>query len=141
MNTAVQKDGSSNISQGRVSAQPLSVLSLWRKCLALLDVTKRMPCLPLSLGQFHGLGKLGEQRAVAAGPFHILFIRRLLPLRRIAVSKTGEVHGRDVTQVAHDIHHLVIAEQADNPAASGVCFFLECHHQVQDLAWLDTAIE
>src|SRR6266446_4673140 len=54
---------------------------------------------------------------MAAPPFHILVIRSSLPLLGIAVGKTGVVPGSDVTQVPHDIHHLVVTEQAYYPAA------------------------
>src|SRR5436309_9293339 len=74
-------------------------------------------------------------------PFHILLIRSFLPLLGIAVGKTCIVHGSDVTQIAHDIHHFVVTEQAHDPAACLYRFFLEGHHQVHDLARLGTAIQ
>src|SRR6267143_667246 len=74
-------------------------------------------------------------------PFHVLVIRSFLPLLRIAVGKAGIVHGSDVTQVAHDIHHFVVTQEAYDPPACWCRFFLECHHQVHDLARLGAAIQ
>src|SRR5882724_10794738 len=54
---------------------------------------------------------------MATLPFHILVIRSFLPLFGFAVGKTCIVLGSDVAQVAHDIHHFVVTEQAHDPAA------------------------
>src|SRR5260370_17140367 len=59
----------------------------------------------------------------------------------MAGGKAGIVRRSDVTQVAHDIHHFVVTEQAYDPATCLHRFFLECHHQVHDLARLGAAIQ
>src|SRR4029077_15755198 len=96
---------------------------------------------PLRLRQFHGLGKLGYQGCVTAPPFHILVIPCFLSLFGFAVRETGIVCGSDVTQVAHDIHHLVVTQQAYYPAACLWRFFFQRHHQVHYVAWLWAAIQ
>src|SRR6185369_17514652 len=45
------------------------------------------------------------------------------------------------TQVTHDIHHLVIAEQAHHPAPGPARFALQRHQQVHDLSRLGAAIQ
>src|SRR6266851_1565269 len=141
MNSPVQEDDSVNFGHRVMSSQPLSIFSLWTKSLALLNETCRMACHPLRLRQLHGLGKLGYQGCVTTPPFQILFIRSLLSLFGFAVGKTGIVRGSDVSQVAHDIHHLVVTEQAYYPAACLWRFFFQRHHQVHDLARLGAAIQ
>src|ERR1700683_2189643 len=100
-----------------------------------------MACHPLCLSQLHGLGKLGQQGCVTTLPFHILVISSFLPLFGIAVGKTGIIRGNDVTQVTHDIHHLVVTEQAYYSTACWSRFFFEGHHQVHDFARLGAALE
>src|SRR5882757_4959201 len=141
MNSSVQKDDSFHLGHGGMSPQPVTVFSLWTKCLALLDVTCWMARHPLHLCQFHWVRKLGQHRCVAVSPFHVLFVRSLLPVLGIAVGETGVVRGGHVTQVAHDVHHFVVTQQAYYPATRLRGFFLKGHHQIHDFARLGAAIQ
>src|SRR5579863_2504449 len=59
----------------------------------------------------------------------------------VIIGKTLEISDRDVAKVAHQIHHFVVAQQADDLAAGFLRLLIEGHHQVQYFARLWSAID
>src|SRR5258705_360183 len=106
-----------NLLDGAPSTLPLSIpwgtgfqptpmrgcFSLWTKCLALLDVTCWMARHPLCLCQFHGVRKFGQHRCVAVSPFHVLFVRSLLPVLGIAVGRVDGAPSSRLRRAARGI--------------------------------------
>src|ERR1700674_1710926 len=78
---------------------------------------------------------------VTVAPFHVFLIGRSLALRRIAVCVSGVVLRRDIAKVSHDIHHLVIAQQADHSSPRLWRFFFQGDHKIHYLAWLRAPIQ
>src|SRR6266481_5773441 len=78
---------------------------------------------------------------MTTAPFHVLLIGRFLALRRIAVYVSGIVLRRDVTKVSHDIHHLVVAQQADHSSPCLWRFLFQGDQKIHYVAWLRTPIQ
>src|SRR6266478_5818491 len=78
---------------------------------------------------------------MTTSPFHVLLIGRSLALRRITVCVSGIVLRRDVTKVSHDIHHLVVAQQADHSSPCLWRFLFQGDQKIHYVAWLRTPIQ
>ena len=74
-------------------------------------------------------------------PFHVFLIGRFLALRRIAVGVSGVVLRRDIAKISHDIHHLVVAQQADHSSPRFRRFLFQGDHKIHYLAWLRAPIQ
>src|SRR5882724_10338397 len=78
---------------------------------------------------------------MTTAPFHVPLIGRFLALRRIAVCVSGIVLRRDITKVSHDIHHLVVAQQADHSSPCLWRFLFQRDQKIHYVAWLRTSIQ
>src|SRR5258705_10867809 len=78
---------------------------------------------------------------MTTSPFHILLISRFLALRRLAVCVGGIVLRCDIAKISHDIHHLVVAEQADHSPHCLWRFLFQGDQKIHYLAWLRASIQ
>src|SRR5215813_11398711 len=74
-------------------------------------------------------------------PFHVFLKGGLAPFLGGAIIEAGEVSRGDVAKVTHEIHHLVVAHHSEDAAPGSGRLFVQREHQVQDLAWLWSAVE
>ena len=138
--TGVQEDGVVDHGGDRLAPQPAAVVPARPHRLHVFDEPGRMRVHPfVSRQRFRG------RKALAVFP-PPRFVRPVLPpgvfapplgvLRR----EGGEDFGRDVPDVGHQVHRLVVAQQHPDFAARLPRAVLEPHQQVHDLAHLGAPV-
>jgi hypothetical protein len=105
----------------------------------LLNKTGRMFFKPLLFSKRKlRITALREELGVLFSPFRVLVVGGFA--ERFGF-RGGENLGRDIAQIAHDVHDFVIAEHDDDLPAGFRSFGLEEHHQVQNVAFLGAAVD
>ncbi len=74
-------------------------------------------------------------------PFHVLLIRGFLAVSGIAVRISRVVLRRDIAKISHDIHHLVVAQQADHSSPCLWRFLFQGDYKIHYLARLRAPIQ
>jgi len=104
-----------------------------------LDAAQRRGLIPGLLDRVVGhLGivlTIGRLDGLAIGGIDIL-----TAARRAAVHKGRIISSRNVTQIAGQVHGLMIADQGDNLAMGSVCFALQAHQILDDLEGIRATI-
>ena len=112
MNSAMQEDDSADFGHGGVLSQPLAIAPVRTESFPMLDETCRMARHPFGLGHLHRLGQLCQELRMALAPCRVFLIGRAPTFLGIALGEAGIVLGSYVAEISHEIHHLVIAQQA-----------------------------
>ncbi len=114
--------------------EPATVLAVCRESPAMCKETGRERLLKY-LSQFLQFLAVGS-----AQPRE--FLEPVLAFRRIFLSCEGGVLGfGHITQIANEIHRLMVADQDVNPPASRRRLGLDAHEQIHRLARLRTTVE
>src|SRR6266487_1666294 len=124
-----------------MSSQPLAITSCGTKSFTVLNETYWVPRHPLSLGELEWLPEFSQNCRVTLTPFEVVLVRGLSTLLGTTIGKAGVGVLGDVAQVAHKIHHFVIAEQGNHSPAILRCIFLQSDKQIHDITRLGAAVQ
>ena len=129
-------------------AQPLSVLAARREGVRALDeaggrlVEDLLPRGRLVEGLSGGLRLLAGAVRGRVDELHAPRLARRRPGRRgIRLLPLFVLRGLHGAQIPEDVHHVVVAEEHDDPPARRARLLLEAHQEVEHRARLDAAIE
>ena len=78
---------------------------------------------------------------MSLAPLEVLLKSRLSTIFGLAIREACVIARANVAKVTHEIHHLVVAQERDDAAASLRRLLIERQHQVQNLARLWSAID